>query len=291
MPKSNWKGVISFGLVTIPIILHPATNKKADISFHLIDKKDHARIQYKRINSSTGKVVPWENIIRGYEVDKETIIPVPDNILQKIAGDKSRTINIDTFVDMKDVDFLTLENVYFLVPDKNGQKGYVILREALKQTNKAGVAQVVISTREYLSVLIPHQDALVLCLLKYDKEVRKLSEFDLPGKDISAYKATTKEIGIAKQLIKSMTTKWKPEKFTDNYQSAIHEWVEETVNHLPHHQPKKSVKKQTKTTNFVDLLKKSLASSAKKPSKKVSKHPGFKPYKHAYKHSHKTSVH
>lgn len=291
MPKSNWKGVISFGLVTIPVILHPASNKQADISFHLIDKKDNARIKYQRVNSNTGKIVPWENIIRGYEVDEETIIPVPDNILQKIAGDKTRTINIDAFVDKKDVDFLTLENVYYLVPDKNGQKGYVILREALKDTNKAGVAKVVISTREYLSVLIPHQDALMLCLLKYDSEVRKPSEFELPDKELSAYKATSKEITIAKQLIKSMSSKWKPEKFVDSYQQSIHEWVEETIHHLPHKKSKKLVKKPGKNVNFIDLLKKSLATSSKKPEKKMSGAAIHKSRKHSYKHVHKGSVH
>ena len=153
MPRSNWKGVISFGLVTIPIILYPSQNKQANISFHQIDKRDNARIKYQRINANTGKVVDWKNITRGYEYDKETTVPVPDDVLKKVAGDKEREINIDNFIDKKDLDFLTLENVYYLAPDKNGTKGYVILRDALAETNKVGIAKVIISTKEYLSAL------------------------------------------------------------------------------------------------------------------------------------------
>jgi DNA end-binding protein Ku len=279
MPGSHWKGVISFGLVTIPIVLYPSRNKQADISFHQIDKRDNARIQYQRINSNTGKIVPWEEITRGYEFDKETIIPVPDEVLQKVAGDKAKAINIDTFIDRKDLNLLTLENVYYLVPDKNGQKGYVILRDSLTDTNKVGIAKVVISTKEYLSALIPHKDALLLCLLKYDNEMKKPSEFDLPNKNISAYKITAKEIEVAKQLIKSMSSKWKPEHYVDDYQQSIHQWVEESVNHLPHNKTVKSSRKATNIINFVDLLKKSLAASSKRKNSKTVGHIPSKVHK------------
>jgi DNA end-binding protein Ku len=272
MPRSNWKGIISFGLVTIPIVLYPSKNKQADISFHQIDKRDNARIQYQRVNSNTGKIVPWENITRGYEFDKETMIPVPDELLQKIAGDKARVIDIETFVDRDDVDLLTLESVYYLTPDKNGQKGYVILRNSLHDTNKIGIAKVVISTKEYLAAIIPHHDALMLCLLKYDSDINKPSDFDLPTKNISFYKVTPKEIEVAKQLIKSMSSKWKPEKFIDEYQQSIHRWVEESVNNLPHKRIEKTFKKPTNVANFVELLRKSLAASSKRKGSKGVEH-------------------
>ena len=269
MPRSNWKGVISFGLVTIPIVLYPAQNKSADISFHLIDKRDNARIKYQRVNANTGKVVPWTDIIRGYEYDKETTIPVPDEVLKKVAGD--RAIDIETFIDKKDLDILSVENVYYVVPDNKGEKGYVILRDALAEMNKIGIAKVIISTKEYIAALVPHDKALILCLLRYDNEVRKLSEFDLPTKDEKRYKINKKEMEIAKQLIKSMATKWNPKKYEDEYQLAIHQWVEEAVKNLPHAAAKKRAKTATNVVNFVDLLKKSLASSGKSKSKPKSK--------------------
>lgn len=263
MPRSNWKGMISFGLVSIPIVLLPTENKSAHISFHQIDKRNNARIKYKRINVETGKEVPWEEITRGYEYDQETSVPVPDEILKKVAGEQGKTIDIETFINKNDLDIITITNAYYIIPDKRAEKGYVILRESLKSTNKIGIAKVIIATKEYLSAVMPYDKGMVLCILKYDEEMRKISQLELPNKDISAYKVTKKEIEIAKQLIKSMTSQWRPEKYVDQYQQAIHRWVKETVNQLPHHLPKKRVQAAGKVVDLVDLLKKSLESSKK----------------------------
>lgn len=292
MSRSHWKGVISFGLVTIPVVLHPARNKQADISFHLIDKRDNARIHYQRVNANTNKIVPWGEITRGYEFDKETIIPVPDEVLKKVAGDKSRTIDIETFIDKNDLDMLTIDNVYYLVPDKNGQKAYVILRNSLNESHRIGIAKIVISTKEYLSALIPHDDALILCLLKYDNEMKKPSDFDLPVGSLSTYKVSAKEIEVAKKLIKSMSSKWKPDKFEDEYQKSIHQWVEETVKDIPHKKHKQISRKTGKNVNFIDLLKKSLsASSKRKPRKQVKPPIHSKTNKHPHKTTHRKNLH
>ena len=155
MPRSNWKGHISFGLVSIPIILFKVENKKADITFHQIDKRNNARIKFQRINVETGKIVPWENITRGYEYDKETLIPVPDEVLERVAGDNARTIDIQTFINKNEFDILSIDKNYYIVPDEKGKanKGYVILRESLKETNKIGIAKVIISTKEYIAAV------------------------------------------------------------------------------------------------------------------------------------------
>lgn len=263
MPRSNWKGTISFGLVSIPIMLYPAENKSADISFHQIDKRDNARIKYQRINANTGKIVPWDDIGRGYEYDKETIIPVPDEVLKKVAGDEGRTIEIETFINKKELNFLMFSRNYYLVPDKNGNKGYVLLREALEEMDKIGIARVIISTKKYLAAVIPDGEGLILSLLRYDNEIKKITEFELPSKKLEKYKITKKEMEMAKQLIKSMSSKWQPANYTDDYQAAIHQWVEESVNQLPHQTPKKRKMPAGQMVNFVDLLKKSLATPAK----------------------------
>lgn len=262
MPRSNWKGHISFGLVSIPIILYNVENTKADISFHQIDKRNNARIKFQRINVETGKLVPWENITRGYEYDKDTIIPVPDEVLEKVAGENARTIDIQTFINKNEFDFLSIYKNYYIVPNEKGKgnKGYVILRDSLKETNKIGIAKVIISTKEYIAAVIPHEDIIVLTLLKYDDEIRKPSEFTVPDKSLSFYKITQKEMDIAKQLIRSMTSKWRPEKYIDEYQTSIHQWVDEVVHKLPHAKSKhKKHPSTSNVVNFVDLLKKSLS--------------------------------
>ena len=291
MHRSNWKGFISFGLVSIPVALYNAKNKSADISFHQIDKMNNARIKYERINTVTGKSVPWENITRGYEFDKETVIPVPDGVLKKVAGEKSRTIEIEYFINKDELNLLTLENVYYSAPEKNGIKGYVILRNALLETNKIGIAKVVISTKEYLSAVIPHEGALMICLLKYDKEMKKPEEFNLPDKNPEKYKIKSNEMQMAKQLIKTMTSKWRPEKFIDDYQKSIHQWVKESVNNLPHKTIEKLHKKTSSKVNMIDLLKKSLSASAtkkktKKTPLKVASHKNVK-----HKTSHRRAAH
>lgn len=274
MPRSNWKGHISFGLVSIPIILYNIENKKADISFHQIDKRNNARIKFQRINVDTGKVVPWEKIVRGYEYDKDTLIPVPDEVLERVAGENARTIDIQTFINKNEFDILSIDKNYYIVPNEKGKgnKGYVILRETLKETNKIGIARVIISTKEYIAAVIPHDEIILLSLLKYDEEIRKSSEFSVPDKPLSFYKISQKEMNIAKQLIKSMSSKWRPEKYIDEYQTSIHQWVDETIRKLPH--TKTRHKKQpvaSNVINFVDLLKKSLAEKHKHSAKRTKK--------------------
>ncbi len=288
MPKSNLKAVISFGLVSIPVVLYNVENKTADIHFHQIDKRDNARIRYQRVNENTGKVVSWENITRGYLYDKDLLIPVPDEVLTKVAGDEARVIDIELFIDKAELDLLSIDHSYYTVPDKKADKGYVILREALKDSKKIGIAKVIISTKEYLAAIMPHDTGLILSLLKYDNEVRKMSELNFPDKEISSYKVNKKEIEIAKKLINSMSYKWKPEKYKDDYQEAIHQWVEESVKHLPHTlKKKKSFAEKGKIVDFMTLLKKSLASSGKVNKKEKAK---YSPKVEKTKSSHRSYV-
>jgi DNA end-binding protein Ku len=291
MPRSNWKGHISFGLVSIPIVLFPTENKSADISFHQIDKHNNARIKFQRINSVTGKKVEWDDIIKGYEYDKETMVPVPEEIIKKLAGENGRTIEIEQFINRKDLNLLAVNRTYYIVPDKKGDKGYVILREALNDTDKIGIAKVIISTKEYLAAIMPYEDkALVLYLLKYDDEIRKMNEFDIPTKDLSAYKVNKKEIDIAKQLIQSMTAKWKPEKFVDDYQATLHKWVEEEATRKPHKAAMKTrAKAQSNVVDFVELLKKSI--NSKSGAKKSASAKNTKSVKHIPKSKLKSAKH
>lgn len=272
-----WKGYITFGLVNIPVILYSA-EKKFDIQFKLVDSRDKSRIRYVRINENTGEEVPWEDVSKGYEYDDHDYILLKDKDIKDIAGEHTKSVNIESFVNIADLNYMDFEKPYYIVPDKNGEKGYVLLREALKNTKKAGISKVIIHTREYLAALMPYENALVLNLLRYHQEIVKPSEFDLPSDNLKTYKISTKEVDIAKQLISSMTTKWRPGDYEDNFRIALEKWLSDKMHHIKPSKQKKSSDKKTKSNviNFVELLKKSLKSkkqvSKKPPAKKTKKH-------------------
>lgn len=292
MPRSNWKGNISFGLVNIPIVLFNSEDPSSGVSFRQINRKTGSRIKYKRVDVETEKEVPWEDIGKGYEYSKDVILPLEEGELERVAGENARTIAIEEFVDKKNIHFLDVEHTYYLVPDKKGEKGYVILREALERSNKIGIAKVIISTKEYLAAVATYENALVLYLLHYEDEIRPLSEFDIPGEDYKKYKVNSKEIDIAKKLVESMTTKWNPEKYKDEYKLAVEKWVKEKIHHLPetHMKPRAvGVKHPAKVVNFVDLLKQSLESNKglRKGGNSKKRHAKPIPSKHA---SHRRAV-
>lgn len=258
MSRPIWKGYITFGLVNIPVILYSA-EKKFDINFKLIDSRDNARIRYIRINEHTGEEVPWDAIAKGYEYDENNYIVLDEKELKNIAGEHSKTIDIIAFVNANELDYMIFDKPYYLVPDKKGEKGYVILRETLRETEKIGITKVIIHTREYLAGLIPYENALILNLLHYQQEIKRPSEFELPTNNLKTYKITAKEIQIAKQLVDSMTEKWQPTNYHDEYHDALKKWIEIK---LQHKKPKpikgKRISSSSNIINFVDLLNKSL---------------------------------
>lgn len=263
MPHAIWKGQISFGLVSIPVALYSAEDKSSSISFHQVDKRTGARIKYKRTNAVTGKEVPWEDIAKGYEYDEDNTFVVQKGELERIAGDNAKTIAIEAFVDKNNINFVDIERTFFLEPDKKGDKGYVILREALSGTNKIGIAKIIISTKEYLAAVSVFNDALVVYTLHYADELREVEDLNIPTKELKKYKVTNKEIEVAKKLIQSMTTKWNPKAYKDEYKEAVHQWIEEKVNHVPTSKMKSRAPKveKSKVVNFVDLLRKSIEKS------------------------------
>lgn len=269
MPRPIWKGFITFGLVNIPVILYPA-EKKFDIQFKMVDSRDKSKIRYVRINENTGEEVHWEDVAKGYEYEDGNYVLLKNEDIKNIAGENSKTINIESFINKDSLAYIDYEKPYYLVPDKKGEKGYVILREVLNDTKKIGIAKVIIHTRQYLSAVIPYENAIMLILLRYHQEIRKPSEFELPTFNLKSYKISTKELDIAKQLVHSMTSKWKPDKYEDEFRVALHKWVEEKIRH-----PEKSKMKRTGITkkgtviDFVSLLKKSLKEKNSKSKKET----------------------
>lgn len=228
MARSIWKGAIAFGLVNIPVSLTSAESKP-DIQFHMVDSKNHARIRYERVNSDTGEEVPWDRLVKGYEHDDGQFILLTEKELEAVQPQLTKTIEISEFVSLEDIDPLLFDKPYYLEPDKRGNKAYALLREALRESGKAGISRVVIRTREYLSAMFVRDDALVLMLLRFPQEIRASSKLELPSSSEKQWQPAKKEMDLAGRLIDEMTTKWKPDEFHDEYRDALMDFIEKKI--------------------------------------------------------------
>jgi DNA end-binding protein Ku len=192
MSRPIWKGHILFGLVNVPVVLNAAERRAGDLSFRMIDSRNSARVRYERVNEETGEEVPWDKIVKGYEYEDGNYVLMTEEELEHASPEMTRTIEIEQFIDLDDIDIRYFDRPYVLMPDKRGEKGYVLLREAIKDASKAGIAKVVIRARQYLAALIAQGDALLLELLRFDQELVNISEFDLPSSDLRKHGVTKK---------------------------------------------------------------------------------------------------
>ncbi len=218
--RSIWKGAISFGLVNIPIKLYSAT-QQSNLSLDMVDRKDLSRIRYIRINENTGQEVAWENIGKAYKLNDDYIL-LDDEDFEKASPEKSKIIEVNNFVNEKDIDTIYFENSYYVEPEKSGVKAYALLREALTKSGKVGIAQFVMRTAETLTVLKPKGNVLVLSKIRFAEEVRAVDELILPPK--SEVKAT--ELKIALTLIDQYTHEFNIEDFKDEYASTLKKVIE-----------------------------------------------------------------
>ncbi len=266
MAKSIWNGELSFGLVSIPISLISAEESK-ELKFHLLDSKTKSRVRYERINEDTGKKVNWEDIVKGWEYEKGSYVIVDEKAFEKASPDLFKTIDIEEFVDIHQIDTLYYSKPYYLQPESKNKKAYVLLREALKKANKVGVAKVIIRTKESLSLIIPHEHALVLYLIHFSDEIREEEEMRLPTDDIKAYKITTNELKMAQTLIEEMSNQWKPEKYHNEYKETMQKWLDKQSNKLKKSSkkgPKNLTKADDSVIDFISLLKDSMKHGAKR---------------------------
>ncbi|KTD15977.1 Ku protein [Legionella lansingensis] len=266
MARPVWKGYISFGLVAIPINLH-TVEKKNELRFHLLDSRDKSRIHYERINTETGKEVPWEDVVKAYEFKKDNYVILKDEDFERAAPEAYKTIDIEEFVNIEEISHLYFERPYYAIPNSANQKAYVLLREALKKTKKVGVAKVVIRTKQYLAIIMPYEDTLVLNLIRFQQEIRKPDEFQLPTGNLKSYRITERELDLAITLVNDMTGKWNPEKYHDEYREALMKWIKSKTSAKEHTTSKKSkiiTKKSDDVIDFMSLLKESIKNKAVK---------------------------
>ncbi|MCW1886011.1 Ku protein [Luteolibacter flavescens] len=223
--RSIWKGAIAFGLVNIPVGLASA-EQESEIKLNLVDKTNHARIRYEKVNAETGKPVAWENLVRGYEHDEGEFILLDEKELEAVQPKLTKTIEIERFVDLADIEPMLFEKPYYLEPEKRGKKAYALLRETLRETGKAGIARVVIRSRGYLAAMFVRGEVIVLEVLRYPEELKAVSKLDLPGSKDADFKPGKKELDLAKNLVSSMTEEWDPSEHHDEYQQALLDYIE-----------------------------------------------------------------
>lgn len=215
-----WKGNISFGLVTIPVELHGAEQSN-ELGLSMLDARDHAPVGFVRTNKKTGEEVPWDQIARGYAVEKDRFVILDDEDLKRANVKSTQTIEIVDFVEASEISPLYFEKPYYLASTAKAGKSYALLRETLRRTKKVGVALVVLHTRQHLALLMPLDRVLVLDLLRFPHELRSAADIVAPASDLRSLGVQPKEIAMAERLVADMTSKWKPERYHDQYRDDL----------------------------------------------------------------------
>lgn len=283
MPRAIWKGSISFGLVNIPVGLYSA-EKREEISFHLLDRRNMARVRYKKVNEETGNEVPWDETVRGYEYEKGQFVILTDEDLKRAAPEATQSIDIIDFVDLEEISPLYFDKPYYLGPDKKGARAYALLRETLRRTGKAGIAKVVIRTKQYLAAVVARGDVLTLEILRYAHELRDPDELDVPAGDAGV---SERELEMAERLVEGMVEDWKPERYKDTYRDDLMKLIEKRVeagqtegSDEPAPAPRRT---EGKVVDLMALLKQSVEQRGvkedggeKRPAKKAAKKPAKK---------------
>ena len=268
MPRAMWKGAISFGLVTIPVSVYPATEEKT-LRFNQLHDEDGGRIRMKRTCSVDGEEVGYEHIVKGYEYEKDRYVVLTDEDFEAIPVESSRAIDIQQFVQLDEIDPMQYKKSYYLVPEETGAKAYALLREALNRSGKVGIAKVSFRDKEHLAALRFRDDAFVLETMYWPDEIR---EADFGGVDVSA-KIRPNELEMAQTLIENLTADWDPGEFKDEYREAMLRIVEAKINgeEIEIVEPEPTAK----VVDLMEALKASVAAAKKEP--KVEPTPKKKP--------------
>src|SRR5688572_298848 len=275
-----WNGTLSFGLLNIPIQLMTG-ERKTDLHFRMMDNRNKAPVKYERVNAETGEEVPWKEIVKAYEYDKGNYVVLEKEDIAAAAPESHQSIDVEAFVDAKELDPRYFEKPYILVPGKKAEKGYVLLRETLESTQRVGIARVVIRTRESLCAVMPVGSALVLLMMRYPQELVSLDEYTLPEGKPATYRISPKEMEMAKQLIDSMAGEFDPGQYKDEFRARLSKVIEKRLKSAGK-VPKKDIAEfeqedvATNVVDFMSLLERSLKDKKRTPPKDEGKAPAKK---------------
>lgn len=250
--RSIWKGAISFGLVNIPVKLYSAT-QQSNLDLDLLDKRDMGKIRFHRVNEITGKEVPQEDIGKAYNLDGRYVM-LDDEDFESAAPEKSKIIEVNHFINEREIDTIYFENSYYLEPEKSGEKAYALLREALAKSGKVGIAQFVLRSAASLTVIKPKENILVLSKIRFAEEIRGAEQFNLPDKS----QVKPNELKMALTLIDQYTGPFNIADYRDEYSHALMERIQAKAAGKATKVRKIKVA-ETRSDNLMDQLKASLA--------------------------------
>ena len=218
MPRPIWSGAVSFGLVNVPVKLTTAQSPK-DVRFNQLDGKDGTRISTKRVRPDTGEEVPYERLVKGYEISPNRYVVIEPSELDSLDPVASRTIDIEEFVSLDEIDPLYFEKGYYLLPDKGAEKAYALLAKAMEETGRVAIARFVMRTKQYLAAIRAKDGALVLSTMLYADEVTTANQLDLP--DLEKVAPSEREVKMAEQLIESLSMDFDPARYRDEHREKV----------------------------------------------------------------------
>jgi DNA end-binding protein Ku len=266
MARAIWKGTLGFGLVSIGVELHSG-EKPDQLDLDLLDRRDHARIGYQKINKSTGKVVEQKDIIRGYVVGKNRYVELADSDLKAANPEATRSIDIVGFVDATEIPPIFFDKPYYVTPLKGSERAFALFREVLQRSGKVGLARLVIHTRQYVAAIYPYSRNIVVQLLRYEDELKEEARGTGKAESSGRRSVPSRELQMGEQLIESMATEWDPSEFTDTYRKdllkLIHRRARSGGRKSPVETPEPPEKEETKVIDLMAALKKSLAREKK----------------------------
>jgi DNA end-binding protein Ku len=275
MARSMWKGSLAFGLVNIPIELYSATRDHRP-KFRLLHAKDEAPVKYERVCQTEGKPVAWEDLVKGYEYQKGQFVVLTRDDFKTAALEKTKTIDILDFVDPKEVDERYFETPYYLLPSKGAERAYALLREAIRESGKIGIAKIILRDAQHLAAVESIGDAMVLTMMRFADELAELSEFRFP----KAEGIRQPEMKMALQLIDNLASSWDPEKYTDEYKENLMKVIQAKLKgRKPAHLQERETAQSADVVDLMARLRASLES--KGGAAKGKKKSGAKKRKHA----------
>ena len=257
MPRAIWKGSISFGLVSIPVELHTAVRDHRP-KFRMLHARDKSPVRYERVCQREGKPVAWEDLVKGYEYEKGRFIVLTKEDLKAVALNKDKAIDILDFVQSDEIDDRYFETPYYLTPDKGGQHAYALLREALKQSGRTGIAKIIIREAQHLAAVEVIDDAIVLTLLRYADELVDSEQLAFPAGD----KVRKAELDMAKMLIDNLAADWDPSKYTDEYRENLMKLIKARMKGEKPHLPAAEAPASGEVVDLMERLRQSLNARA-----------------------------
>jgi DNA end-binding protein Ku len=266
-----WKGAIAFGLVNIPVELYSATRDHRP-KFRLLHAKDESPVHYERVCQSEGKAVGWEDLVKGYEYDKGQFVVITKDDFKTAALEKTKTVDILDFVDPDEVDERYFETPYYLQPGKGAERAYALIREAIRDSGKIGIAKIILRDAQHLAALEAIDDALVLTMMRFADELAALDEFRFP----KAGDIRPAELKMAKQLVESLSAKWEPEKYTDEYRDNLMRIIKGKLKGKTPRLKERETPQQAEVIDLMARLRASLEGTAKKGKAASARTPAAK---------------